>query len=70
MKPFLFFKDFIYLFLEGGEGREKKGERNINVWLVASRTLPIGDLGGNPSMCSRLGIKAVALWFTGRCSIH
>ena len=30
---FLFFKDFIYLFLERGEGREKVTERNINVWL-------------------------------------
>ena len=29
----LFFKDFIYLFLERREGREKKKERNINVWL-------------------------------------
>ena len=26
-------KDFMYLFLERGEGREKEGERNINVWL-------------------------------------
>ena len=26
-----FFKDFIYLFLERGEGRK---ERNINVWLL------------------------------------
>ena len=26
-------KDFIYLFLERGEGREKERERNINVWL-------------------------------------
>ena len=25
------FKDFIYLFLERGEGREKERERNINV---------------------------------------
>ena len=30
---FLFKKDFIYLFLERGEGREKESERNINVWL-------------------------------------
>ena len=30
---FLFFKDFIYLFLETGEGREKEKKRNINVWL-------------------------------------
>ena len=29
----MFFKDFIYLFLERGEGREKERERNINVWL-------------------------------------
>ena len=26
-----FFKDFIYLFLERGEGREEERERNINV---------------------------------------
>ena len=34
--PFLIFfnlKDFIYLFLERGEGREKERERNIHVWL-------------------------------------
>ena len=29
----LFFKGFIYLFLERGEGREKERERNICVWL-------------------------------------
>ena len=29
----LFLKDFIYLFLEKGEVREKDRERNINVWL-------------------------------------
>ena len=28
-----FLKDFIYLFLERGEGRETERERNINVWL-------------------------------------
>ena len=28
-----FLKDFIYLFLEKGEGREKQKKRNINVWL-------------------------------------
>ena len=27
------FKDFIYLFLDGGERKEKERERNINVWL-------------------------------------
>ena len=30
---FLFLKDFMYLFLERGEGREEERERNINVWL-------------------------------------
>ena len=29
----IFFKIFIYLFLERGEGREKERERNVNVWL-------------------------------------
>ena len=28
-----YFKDFIYLFLERGERREKERERNINAWL-------------------------------------
>ena len=28
------FKDFIYLFLERGERREKERERDINVWLL------------------------------------
>ena len=27
------FNDLIYLFLDRGEGREKEGEKNINVWL-------------------------------------
>ena len=30
---FFFLKDFIYLFLEREEGREKERERNVNVWL-------------------------------------
>ena len=28
-----FLKDFIYLFVERGERREKERNRNINVWL-------------------------------------
>ena len=36
-------EDFIYLFLERREGREKERERNINVWL------PL-DLACNPGM--------------------
>ena len=37
-----FFKYFIYLFtylLEGGEGKEKERERNINVWLPLTHHL-------------------------------
>ena len=33
-----FFKDFIHLFIEGGE-REKAKERNISVWLPLARPL-------------------------------
>ena len=36
---FFLLKDFIYLFLERGEGREKERERNINVWLLLARLL-------------------------------
>ena len=35
----LFFKDFIYLFLERGEGREKERGKNINVWLPLKHPL-------------------------------
>ncbi|KAF6114729.1 hypothetical protein HJG60_010663 [Phyllostomus discolor] len=51
----LFFKILFIYFLERGEGREKKKERNINVQekhqLVASCTPPTGDLAHNPGMC-------------------
>ena len=46
---FLFFKGFIYLFLDRGERREKEGEKHQ---LVASCTPPTGDLACNPSMYS------------------
>ena len=32
-------KDFIYLFLERGEGREKEEKRNINVWFLLAHPL-------------------------------
>ena len=51
---FYFFKDFIYLFLERGEGREKESERNISVWLPPVHPQPVTwpttwarDLTGN-----------------------
>ena len=39
----LFLKDFIYLFSERGEGRDKEKKRKS--------TLPTGDLACNPGMC-------------------
>ena len=45
----LFFKDFIYLFLEKGREGER-GEKHQCV--VASRTPPTGDLTCNPGMCT------------------
>ena len=42
-----FLKDFIYLLLDRGEGREKERERSIHVWL--------------PFMCPALGTWACAL---------
>ena len=46
---FLNFLDFIHLFLERGEGREKEGEKHQGV--VASCAPPTGDLARNPGMC-------------------
>ena len=49
------YKDFIYLFLERREGREKERERNIDVRekhpLVASHMPPTADLARNPGSC-------------------
>ena len=42
-----FFKDFIYLFLERGEGREREKHQCV----VASPVPPTGDLACNPGMC-------------------
>ena len=36
---FIYFKDFIYLFLDRGEGKEKERERNFNRWLPLARPL-------------------------------
>ena len=35
----VFFKDYIYLFLERGEGKDKERERNIHVWLPLAQPL-------------------------------
>ena len=49
MKSFFFFKDFIYLLLERGEGKEKEGEKHQCG--VASHMPPTGDLARNAGMC-------------------
>ena len=38
-KQSVFFKDFIYLFLEREDGKGKEREKNINVWLPLARLL-------------------------------
>ena len=44
---FFFLKDFIYLFLDRGEGREKEKHQCV----VASQAPHAGDLAGNPGTC-------------------
>ena len=44
-----FLNEFICLFLETGEGKEREGEKHQCV--VASRAPPAGDLTCNPGMC-------------------
>ena len=63
---YLFFEDFIYLFLDRREGREKERKRSINVWLSLTGDLP----GLQPRHVPRLGIKPVTPWFAGQYSIH
>ena len=49
MEFVIFFKDFIYLFLERGEGKEKEEEKHLCV--SAFLKPPTGDLAYNPGMC-------------------
>ena len=46
-----FFKDFIYLFLERGEGKERKREGEKHQCVVALTMSATGDLARNPGMC-------------------
>ena len=47
---FIFFKGFIYLFLEReSRGGERDGEKHQ--YVVASHVVPTGDLARNPGMC-------------------
>ena len=67
-KNILFKKDFIYLFLERGEGREEERERNINVWLPLEHPL----LGTWPTTQAGAltGNGTTVLWSAGWPSIH
>ena len=64
----LFFKDFIYLFLERGKGREKERQRNINVWLPLS--CPLLGTWPKTQECVQTWIEPLPLWFTGQHPIH
>ena len=52
---FLFFKYFIHIFLDRGEGKEKQRKRNTDVWekhrSVASHMLPNQGPNCNPGLC-------------------
>ena len=63
----LFFKIFIYLFLEEGKGGEKERETSIYGCLSCA---PYWGPGPQPRHAPWLGIKPPTLWFTGWCSIH
>ena len=64
----LFKKDLIYLFLERGEGREKRG-RETPVCSCLSHA-PYWGPGPQPRHVPQLGIEPVTPWFSGRHSIH
>ena len=59
----LFFKDFICLFLDRGEGREEEGEKHQCVVECA----PYGGPGLQSRHLRQLGIK---LWFVRGHSVH
>ena len=60
---FLFiFKDFIYIFLERGEGRRKRGRETSMCGCLSH--VPHWGPGWQPRHLPWLGIEPVALWFT------
>ena len=71
ISTFLIYKDFIYLFLERGEGRETERKRNIVVWEIdyLSHT-PNPGPGPQPRHVSWLGIEPATFKFSGLHSVH
>ena len=67
VKLFHFFKDFIYLFLEIGERKEKERKTSMCGCLSCA---PYRGPGPQPRHVPWLGIEPVTLWFTGQHSIH
>ena len=72
-----FFKNFIYVFLDRGEGREKEGERHINVWFpltppphwTATQACALTrNQTGNPLVC-RPKLNPLNHTSLGSCSI-
>ena len=62
-----YLKDFIYLFLERGGGREKERETSMHGCLSHA---PYWGPDPQPRHVPRLGIELVTLWFTGQQSIN
>ena len=61
-----FFQDFIYLFLDRGDGMGKRGRETS----ICGCLLHAPQPGPQPRHVPWVGIKPVTLWFSGRCSIH
>ena len=64
-----YLSNFLFIFLERGEGREKERKRNIDVWERNINWFPLigtstGDQTQNPSMCPdwELNLWHFALW--------
>ena len=67
----MFLKDFVYLFLQGGEGREKEGERNSDVTQLplTHQFLRLGP-GPQPRHGPCLGLKPETFQFPVQHPIH
>ena len=65
---FFFFKDFIYSFLERGEGKDKERERNINVWLPLTCP-PLGTWPATQA-CALSGNQTGDPLVRSPCSVH
>ena len=60
----IYFFNFIYFFVQTGDGREKEKERNINVWLPLAHP-HTGDLACNP-LVHRLALNPLSHTSQGR----